>query len=215
MKYICLDIGNVLCKVNFDGFLLKLVEAATIQGSAEEQRAAAYDFLVKAQALHDLAIVDLPHLLYRYFPALHHHTSGISNLLFEWDKTVVGDRIVLHELEAFIQANDRKVKIALLSNIGKEHARLLPAMLGETIFSRCIPFYSCEVGARKPSFIYYKTFLSMFPEFGMSLYIDDRDENVAAGVRFSLRSHKFDIEAFQNRPDIEKTKEVQRLLSLA
>lgn len=164
MKYLCLDIGNVLCKVSFDDFLWQLACARGMTSNDVDEKRRGWEFLQETQALHDLSIASLPYLLRNHMPSRTiTEDETIDMLVREWNKTITKDQIVISEVSSFIKECNGAIKIALLSNIGKEHIQLIPGILGEEVFSHCIPFYSCEVGARKPTYTYYQSFLSCFP----------------------------------------------------
>jgi FMN phosphatase YigB (HAD superfamily) len=82
-------------------------------------------------------------------------------------------------------------EIALVSNIGHEHKARIE---DSRTFEKCIKFFSCDVGARKPTMLYYKTFLDMHPEFLGALYVDDLAENLAMGEKFGLKPIEFALD---------------------
>jgi FMN phosphatase YigB (HAD superfamily) len=185
MKYIALDIGNVLCNVNFDLFNKKLSKILNI--SLDD----AIYFLNRTQSLHDLGITHMSDELRDHFNIK--SSEIIDSLVAEWNDTVSGDIETIDKLHNLIKAND--IKIALLSNIGLEHSAIIKNILGETIYNNSIRFFSCDVGARKPSCLYYKTFLDMYPEFGGCLYVDDKIENLDAATKFGFNTRHFALDA--------------------
>src|SRR5208282_4959941 len=93
------------------------------------------------------------------------------------------------------------IRVALLSNIGKEHSQYFRKLMATAVdskgISRAIQFFSCEVGARKPSLLYYQTFLYMHPDFKENcLYIDDLQENLDAAKKLGFKTVKFDLKDF-------------------
>jgi putative hydrolase of the HAD superfamily len=133
----------------------------------------------------------------------------ILHLIDEWNKVITADRTVVEFLEKLL---DENVKIALLSNIGIEHAALIGNILGGFLYQYSIKFFSCEVGARKPSFLYYKTFLDMNPEFKGCLYLDDRIENVRGGEKLGFKSIHFELDKFNQKELENKLIEIKSLI---
>ena len=62
------------------------------------------------------------------------------------------------------ELENQDVKIALLSNMGLEHATFIRESLPELFQGRLLHL-SCEVGARKPTKLYYQSFLQDHDEF--------------------------------------------------
>ena len=53
---------------------------------------------------------------------------------------------------------------------------------------------SYEVGARKPSKLYYQSFLLDHPEYKGCLYVDDLPQNLAVGRYYGFRSFEYNLE---------------------
>jgi|ERR1700722_4535479 len=202
MRYLCLDIGNVICKVDFTSFKNRISKTLNIELDAVEY------FLNRTQKLHDLGMTSLSDELRDHFKIK--STPIVDDLMAEWNKTITMDDFMFRFLQSIL--SDGNIKIALLSNIGIEHTLLVKELLTSGIYDQCVPFFSCEVGARKPSFLYYKTFLDLYPEFNHSIYLDDRQENVDIGAKFSLKAIRFDLDTFKS--DLEKAKAISGLEKL-
>lgn len=185
MRYLAVDLGNVICEVKFDNFNKEL--SKTLNLSIEDVNY----FLHRTSNLHDLGITRISDELINHYniksPVI------IDNLVDKWNEVIVGHGRMLEFLEELLA---EPIKIALLSNIGIDHALLMKNILGETIYNKSIRFFSCDVGARKPSFLYYKTFLDMNPEFKGCLYLDDKIENVEAGNKFGFNAKQFILDQF-------------------
>ena len=91
---------------------------------------------------------------------------------------------------------------------------MMENILSKELLDRCIKFFSCEVGARKPSYIYYKTFLDMYPEFKNCLYVDDNVDNIMTALKFGFKAKQFCLsEIKKNNDSIEENiKEILKLL---
>lgn len=199
MKYLALDIGNVLVTVHFERFLDLLSRTANI--SMEDAK----HFLKKIQKIHDLGLTDIKQELENSFniksPGL------INDLKKEWARCGLADEYVINRILKW--NNEIGLKIALLSNIGIEHAEIMPKLLKhDDFYNKTITHFSCEVGARKPSMIYYQSFLRQFPEFYGCVYVDDLHENLEASKKFGFKTFHFTLEdganVYDNLDKLEK-----------
>jgi hypothetical protein len=100
--------------------------------------------------------------------------------------------------------------VALLSNIGVEHAVMMENTLKHGgFFPDAIKHFSCDVGARKPSMIYYQSFLWQYPEFKGCLYVDDLQENLDSGAKFGFRPFHLDL----SKPGVDdKIREIEKIV---
>lgn len=181
MKNLALDIGNVLCHVDFERIL------STLSKSLNISRAEALYFLNRTQKLHDLGLTNLSDELHDHFKI--RSEVIINDILTEWNRAIQWDIDILSQLAKL--KNKLGFEVALVSNIGIEHAAHLRSTAPTTLITEAIPFFSCEVGARKPNYLYYQAFLNMYPQFKEAIYIDDLDANLEIGKKFGLQSTKF------------------------
>jgi FMN phosphatase YigB (HAD superfamily) len=208
MKYLALDIGNVICHVNFDNFKNKLSKTLNISTIDVDY------FLNRTQRLHDMGLTEISDELRDHFKIK--SSVIIDELMEEWTNTLTFNQEFLDGIEYKVNELGRKnITIALLSNIGFEHAKLMKSKWFLTsILNNPIMFFSCEVGARKPSYLYYKTFLDMHPEFKGCLYIDDRKENLETGDRFGFKPKLFSLDNdLKGKDTIQKIAIIKQLLS--
>jgi len=195
-KYICLDIGNVLCNITIVPFLETLSETFNVT-FPEAQR-----FLKRLQQIHDLGYTTMEDELKDEFGVK--SPIIIQRMVSAWNASVTPHLEMLDCLNRLIEKEG--LKVALLSNIGVEHA----AMMEETLkhggfFSGAIKHFSCYVGARKPSMLFYQSFLLQHPEFKGALYVDDLQENLNASKQFGFKTFWLSLDA----PDISnKIKEL-------
>lgn len=187
MKQLALDIGNVICHVDFDKILNVLSKSLNIS------KAEALYFLNRTQKLHDLGLTNLSDELHDHFNIK--SEIIIADILSEWNKSIQIDNDVIREIERLRDKLD--LEIALVSNIGIEHAEHIRKNLS---LGNTIQFFSCEVGARKPSYLYYKTFLDMYPQFNGAIYLDDLDVNLEIGRKFGLNALKFALSDYKRNP---------------
>lgn len=201
VKYYCLDLGNVVVETRFDDFLACL--AKHTNSPSNEQ---AWNFLIKIQKEQDLGMIDM-------FQALKEETHNLSStaiqeIIVEWDKILYMN----DEMKSFILSIlDPKIKnVCLTSNMGSNHGAIMRRVLTEEVYDRCIPFFSYEVGARKPQYLYYKTLLDMYPQFKGATYLDDRLENVEMGNKFGLNSIEFALDRFSSPDELRlKLKQIK------
>ena len=208
MKYCCIDIGNVLVNVDFQRFINKLSKSLNI--TLEE----ANYFMNRTQKLHDLGLTKMS-------DELHDHYSIkspiiIDELIEEWNGVITPADYIIDILLELMDKHD--LKIALLSNIGLEHAEQIVQKLhyNGKFFGNTIQFFSCYVGARKPSLVYYNTFLQLYPEFRGCLYIDDLQENLDASKQFGFKTYRFALDDIigANYTDDKFNKKIDELKKL-
>lgn len=183
MKYIALDIGNVICHANMDQFINNISE--TFNVSVE----AATRFLRSFQQIHDLGLTTMERELRIQFNVQSEAT--LKRLISNWNNMIYPSNYMLGMLKDL--QNNHNVKIALLSNIGVEHAEMMKTKL-EPIYENAIKHFSCYVGARKPTMLYYQSFLLQNPEFQGCLYVDDLRENLEASKQFGFQVYHLDLD---------------------
>lgn len=205
MKYVAFDVGDVLCYCNENKFINAVSESANI--TKEET----YRFFKRFWELHDLGFTTIEDELQDKLGIKSEIT--LKKLTDAWLDTLQTDDIVIKYLRNLMFKEEKKtgcytidvrteVQVALLSNIGKEHATILKDRMDKHyynsfgIFDNCIRHFSCEVGARKPSFIYYQSFLAMHPKFKGCIYVDDKLENLKAAEKLGFQPFHFSLKDF-------------------
>jgi|HubBroStandDraft_5_1064220.scaffolds.fasta_scaffold271406_2 FMN phosphatase YigB (HAD superfamily) len=185
MNYCALDIGNVLVHVNFQPFLNQLSKSLNI--TLEE---AGY-FMNRSQCLHDLGCTTMLSELKDHFKI--RSPIIIEELIEKWNKVIEPNFDIIHRIDRMIRHDD--LQIALLSNVGLEHAQQMAQILDiGDFFKSSIKFFSCHVGARKPTLVYYHTFLQLHPTFKGCPYVDDLQENLNAAQQFGFKTMRFSLE---------------------
>lgn len=182
MKYIALDIGNVICHANMDKFIGEISETFNI--SIDE----ATRFLRSFQQMHDLGLTNMESQLRVWFDCKSEITS--KKLIEHWCNSIIPNQTMCSMLSKLLDAD---VQVALLSNIGIEHAELIEHKV-PGIYHKAIKHFSCFVGARKPSMLYYQSFLLQYPEFKGCLYVDDLMENLESSKQFGFQPYHFSLE---------------------
>lgn len=182
--YLATDVGNVLARIDFDGFLNVL--SKTLNISLKE----AMYFLERTQRSHDLGLSKIRDELIDHFKIK--SEVLIDEIMEQWRKSLVPDDAMINVMAELI--NKENVKVAILSNVGEEHVSIIDNMLKyHGIEKSVVKHYSCYVGARKPSKLYYQSFLMENPEFANCVYIDDLQENLNAGEKFGMCPLQIDI----------------------
>jgi FMN phosphatase YigB (HAD superfamily) len=186
MAAIVLDIGNVL--VNLD--MMPFVNALSKQFNISELEAS--EFVRGVQRLQDLGLTTVSHELRHQFNI--RSEVLIKDLLKAWDGIVTPNEQSIYGIELLIKSY--KLDVAILSNIGPEHIyRFTHSVLGynKIIWENSIHHFSCDVGMRKPTRIYYHMFLEEHPQFKGAIYLDDLQENLDTGAKLGFKTFKYDL----------------------
>jgi len=199
MKAVCFDLGNVIFLIDFTPFKKTLVHY--FGGSMEN----AQDFIDHTGPLHDLGQINFIEEIKHYFGLKQTISEELKKyLLLEWNKTIIIEPKMIKLINELI---NEKVKIFFVSNVGYEHAEYADKILKQEIKGDYINYFSCQLGSRKPSMLYFKTLLEMYPETKNALYVDDLDINLEGGKKFGFRSHKFSLVGNKNiKKDLEMIK---------
>lgn len=201
MKYIALDIGNVLCTVDSIGFINLLSSTFNIS-TAEATR-----FLKRFQQIHDLGYTTMEDELRDQFSLKSEIT--IKKLSQAWNDSVAPSLVMLEKLNEL--RDSHKLQVALLSNIGVEHAAMMEDKLAHGgFFPGAVKHFSCFVGARKPSMVFYQSFLMQYPEFKGCLYVDDLQANLDASKQFGFQTLHMSLELLGVD---EKIKEIEQIIT--
>jgi FMN phosphatase YigB (HAD superfamily) len=199
MKYVAFDVGNVLFKVDFTPFINKLSRSLNITVSE-----ATY-FLNRSHKLHDLGLTVMHDELLDHLKI----KSSVlrDDLVLEWNHSIHPADWMIDRMDKFCTKND--LQVILLSNVGLEHAvRMKESFKPYPSFDNAIQHFSCDVGARKPTMLYYQSFLQSYPECKGCPYIDDLEENLKMGARFGFQTMKFSIDDVSGKNYQEDTFEV-------
>lgn len=185
-KNIALDIGNVLVYVDMDILYTELIVLGYCSSMERAQ-----DICIPMQRYFDIGAFDFD----EYFSCVLQYSSANVKILKEaWYATVRPCKETLYVLTDLLAEG---CDVALLSNIGYNHADYLSDICGQQ-FSSCIKHFSCAVGARKPMKLFYQSFLMDYPHFSdqkiyktdiyRSLFLDDKLENIdAANLYFDAK----------------------------
>jgi FMN phosphatase YigB (HAD superfamily) len=185
MKFICLDIGNVLCDVNEGEFLNCLSYKLNISVFKARR------FLKRFQQIHDLGYTTMEDELIDQYSIK--SPLILQELVQKWNDCITPNETMLTKLNQLRSQFD--LQVALLSNIGVEHAVMMEKKLQlGGFFPGAIKHFSCHVGARKPSMVYYQSFLWQHPQFRGCLYVDDLMDNLNASRQFGFRTFHLSLQ---------------------
>ncbi len=188
---VAIDIGNVLVRWHAEVFIKKMVEEVCVRHEDPDRYVPdPMEWLEKVQPMQDLGISNIKHML-----DLDFGSSVSDGILLDiestWIKTI-----------SFVPAMTAKVlewlqyrKVALLSNMGHQHLDYLRNSLPAIFDNKnLIQHISCEVGVRKPSKLFFQSFLLENPQFKDCPYLDDLQENVTAADRAGLNGFMYHVD---------------------
>jgi FMN phosphatase YigB (HAD superfamily) len=192
MIYCAFDVGNVLVHSDFNPFLKQLSKSLNL--TLEE----ANYFMNRTQQLHDLGCTHMADELRDHFkiksPVI------IEELISQWNEVVTSADYML---EALLDLKEEhNLKIALLSNVGLEHAERMAKVLNQDgFFEEAVKHFSCQVGARKPTHLYYQSFLQLHPKWHGCVYVDDLQANLDASKQFGFKPYRLSLEDIRKADD--------------
>jgi FMN phosphatase YigB (HAD superfamily) len=185
-KKLALDIGNVICRVDLEKFYTFLVNDKDIFPNKDQ----ANIFFEGVQNSMDLGLYSIKHAFRKYIPGL--SEKDLKDIRDFW----MGICVISSDMLLFLkELEDRKIQVAVLSNIGVDHASLFSSYLDKF---NCIKFFSCNIGTRKPSKFFFQIFQDSYNWQKNTYFFDDRAENVDAAknyfnsVQFNLYDYKDD-----------------------
>lgn len=185
MRYAAFDIGNVIVRADFNFFIGELSKQFNM--SLEDAKY----FMNRSQKLHDLGLTTMKDELRNN---LNVKSEPLANgLVNVWNYCINPELFIVDRIHHLMKTEN--LQVALLSNIGLEHSKRMPIILNRYgFFDKCVKYFSCHVGARKPSSLYYQSFLQLHPEWKGCVYVDDLQENLDASKPFGFQTFHFSLE---------------------
>jgi len=177
--YVAFDIGRVLLELNFEPFFKKYNELHLNQ--IEDSMA----FLCDLQTRQDLGLTTISYELKVKFGIFE-----CKELIDAWNEMLIPNEIMMKYLA---KLKSEGYNVALLSNIGFVHLRYIKENIPE-LLEGCDLHLSCEVGARKPSKLYFKSFLLEHPDYFGCAYLDDLSKNISMGKKYMFNAIQFNLE---------------------
>lgn len=187
---VAFDIGNVLIQFDINKFTFELSKKTGLKANES------WNFSESLQKSQDIGITTVYQNLQNRFG--NKNATFFAEMLDAWNSTLTANNKMLEFLE---NLKAQSIQVALLSNMGQEHYHYLSKTYPK-MFDGTIQHISCEVGARKPTKLYYQSFLAQYPYFTRSclgfqtIYVDDIDENLKMGEQYGFKGFKFDLDKF-------------------
>lgn len=199
-KNVAFDIGNVLFRFDITPLMNLLISLNIVDNTA-----AAVSF-IGGSFMHsqELGLHTIKQSFYKLNPKLNEQT--LQDIRDSWMKTFSQSLPMIDLVEELIY-NDYNV--ALLSNIGPDHAMLVRDNC--KIFNKCIQHFSCEVGARKPTRLFFQSFLIQYGWGKEVKYFDDRQDNINIANEY-YNGILFDLDNFKSDDDAAKVMRAHLLL---
>lgn len=198
-KQVAFDIGNVLFRVDLDRFIGGLYQYGFVKSKIAGQR-----FLDKILIQQDLGFCSIKDALCDICP----DNPNIDLMESKWINTLIPSKPMINFIEELL---NNYWQVALLSNIGIDHATFIRNNF--PTLNHCIQHFSFEVGARKPSKLFYQSFfLSRNPWAKGFPFFDDLDINIEAAYSEGFNVYKFDLNSFEN--DEKAVEYLRRVLGL-
>jgi FMN phosphatase YigB (HAD superfamily) len=187
IKKVAFDIGNVICHVDLEKFNNFLVDKKLFIN-----KEAASNFIEGIQIGMDLGMYGIKQSFNNFFPNI--SKEDLDQIYYVWMNIIS----ISNEISDFIkELSGNGWEIALLSNIGFDHS----FYFNEIFNFEYIKHFSYEIGARKPSKLFYQSFFIENYWTKDVLFFDDRQENVNAstkyfnGTLFNLNNYSSDKDA--------------------
>jgi FMN phosphatase YigB (HAD superfamily) len=191
-KKVAFDIGNVLFHFSMDNFIDFLADGII------ESKERATDFMMSTQSFQDLGVYDIKQGFARLKPNL--KDSTLQKIHDLWLETFTPSEEMMGVVQ---ELYDSGYEIALLSNVGSDHANLIRDCKYKVI-NKCIHHFSCEVGAKKPSRLFFQSFVMRYNWDSHVKYFDDRHENILSANEY-YNSILFNIEDFESDAEAAKS----------
>lgn len=183
---IAFDIGNVLVHFKLDVFKKEMNDRKLMAENDVDL------FISDAEHLSYIGASTLEKQLRLKFPNL--TIEDKIALIEAWNNTISPN---VHMMNFMEDLKSEGVKIALLSNMGLEHAKHISKKYPE-VFAGNICHLSYEIGAFKPTKLFYQSFLLDHEDFLGCVYLDDLKENIAAGANFKFKGIHFDLNNYND-----------------
>lgn len=209
MQCIAFDIGNVLCHFNIDEFYNKSVENHSDPVSSKEL---IKDLIESLEYLDYIGAATISTEIRKKFKNVFTEEQ-IEKIVDTWNKTVWPNEQMMNFISSLKYDN---IKIALLSNMGRDHAAFLKNTY-PSLFEVDVIHLSYEIGSFKPHKLFFQSFLMSHEEYAGCVYLDDKKENIVSAAKMKFNAVHFDLDSLtQNQPPStlkRKLKEIKDKMS--
>lgn len=186
MKFLALDIGNVLVNQNMEAFIKPL----SMQMNISKQDA--WHFVNRIQHKQDIGVTTVRDELSMHFNIRSEYI--LDELVEAWQCVCIPNLASVNGLNKIV--DEVGATVVLVSNLGFEHRDWFNKIMGFGLYQNAIKHFSCEIGVRKPTPTYYKLLTDLHPEFAGCVYVDDLRENLDTGEKMGLRSFHYDLSQY-------------------
>ena len=183
---ICFDLGNVIIECDVDKFYDQMKDYFSEE--KYKQLIAMRDII---QTQHDLGIMTYRNFFEHFDASL--SKENLNQILQLWDDAIQPNKEMVDMIYDF-KKNHGKNSTAFLSNVGFEHSQKLLKTCPD-LFQDSLIHFSYQVGARKPTKLYFQSFLNEVPKHIKSnhLFIDDREDNCMMAQNLGFLSFQFSL----------------------
>jgi FMN phosphatase YigB (HAD superfamily) len=203
-KCIAFDIGEVLCRIDWTNFKKRYNELC------EDGFRKAEKFLHHIQREQDIGLLTVQELLEDWLD-IPYDSDIAERIVKEWNEAAIPNQEMLDFKDELVSSG---FEIALLSNMGKTHMKYLKKTCPR-LFDDCILHLSCQVGARKPTKLYFQSFLLENPHFRGALFVDDCSKNLKMASDCGLRPYKFELSKLEKLRKYERECELKNIKACA
>ena len=191
-KYIAFDLGNVVFDIDYKEFNQIIAELDINVEDVEH-----YIRLIERQEHCGFATMQ-DYLEDVFSP------EEAEMLSHAWNEVIRENE---HMTQFLTELKERNFNIAIVSNMGSSEINYARNKFPHIFKLTDTQHISCEVGAVKPSLLYYQSFYLQNPKYADCIYVDDREENIIAGTKCGFKSVKFDLSEFVGtKPDLTNIK---------
>ncbi len=197
--HVAFDIGQVLCHCDMDKYINEICDKKVNDHGFPSVYFPGYKNTV-LRTLESIEKFDYLGMINRNFyleKMCNINTNGLNEV---WNSIVYPNDMMMNFL---VKLKDAGVKIGLLSNMGPDHAKYLREEYPE-LFHKTIQHLSFEVGAFKPTKLFYQSFLMSNEDFAGCVYLDDVKENIVMGTKMGFDSIHFDLRDFKKPSELKK-----------
>ena len=194
MQCIAVDLGNVMLSVDLKKFTNELDKYVV---EADKAFHNSLFFLEHLQTHQEIGLTTVARALKIEYDF---NNGIIASLLEAWNEVIKPNEMML------VMLNNLKklgIKIAILSNIGEEHTNYIKETYPQ-IFQNNELWLSYEVGARKPSKLFFQSFLQDNPEWKGAPFIDDRKENLKIASLYGFNTVHFNLDKVMEYKDPQR-----------
>lgn len=188
-----LDIGNVLVHVKLSNFIKEFSKLIPEDHDP-------LLFLETIQGMHDIGLITMQQAFRDKYELSHSKALSVEELLVLWNKIIVRNEFMINFMK---DLHFQGARFALVSNIGKEHHEYLEKNCPEIFNLSEIHHLSYQVGARKPSKLYFQSFLQDYPSWIGAVYLDDRLDNLVTGKSYAFRTIQFDLNNYKSVAELK------------